>query len=479
MQTIQEPDVLQQPFCENGDKNTIPSTATGSQLASLAEGFPLITQQPVTQGGIPPERRDFNGAFNLLSKYNYAIQNGWLPTFKQEVSTAIGGYAEGACLWYIPSTGTYAGQVLMLKSLVANNTYDFTANPDGYIGTYWQIVTSAGGGGGLPLLTPIWSDHLLNDASYLRADTNSWQSGAVYVSAYNHFVDDIDGVTAETETIAGTTITFYRSDDSHKIVLANQASNVEAIYNATGIGYYFILDTTNQRFKLPRNMYGFTGLRTNAGDYVPESLPNITGSFGATQVGYATGTTTGAFSAVTTGTQGLDGGGLGTNHRTFSFNATSSNSVYQNNAPVQQRATQAYLYFYVGNTVQNETSVDVGEITEEINEINSRPYVVETYKNGASWYRVYSDGWCEQGGIFDIGSSAQTGSITVSLLKTFINTNYIALVTPSRGTIINSSTSIMFGTHSLTVSSFAITWLGLNSADNVQFLPWKACGYIN
>lgn len=146
MQTIQEPDVLQQPFCASGDKNTIPSSATGSQLASLAEGFPLITQQPTSQGGVPPERKDFNGAFNLLSKYNYAIQNGWLPTFKTDVSNAIGGYAEGACLWYMPTSGTYAGQVLMLKSLVANNTYDFTANPDGYIGTYWQIVTSAGGG---------------------------------------------------------------------------------------------------------------------------------------------------------------------------------------------------------------------------------------------------------------------------------------------------------------------------------------------
>ena len=220
----------------------------------------------------------------------------------------------------------------------------------------------------LPMFFATYQPRKLNNPSWLRADPYSWHSADLYVSAYAHLADNISGITAQTETIAGTTITFYRLSDEIKVVLPDQETNLDAIYNATGIGYYFVLDTTNRQFKLPRNTYGFTGYRGDAGGYVAESLPNITGSFGATQVGYATGTTTGAFSAVTTGTQGLDGGGLGTNHRTFSFNATSSNSAYQNNAPVQQRATQAYLYFYVGNTVQNETSVDVAEMTEAIND---------------------------------------------------------------------------------------------------------------
>ena len=30
---------------------------------------------------------------------------------------------------------------------------------------------------------------------------------------------------------------------------------------------------------------------------------------------------------------------------------------------------------------------------------NSTAEVVETYYNGGSWYRIYSDGWCEQGGV--------------------------------------------------------------------------------
>lgn len=364
MQTIQEPDVLQQPFCASGDKNTIPSEATGNQLASLAEGFPLVTQQPTTQGGIPPERKDFNGAFNLLSKYNYAIQNGWLPTFKQEVSQAIGGYAEGACLWYMPTEGTYAGQVLMLKSLVANNTYDFTANPDSYIGTYWQVVTSAGGGAAFPLLSFISSDHVLNDASWLRADTFSWQSGNVYSSAYQHLVDDISGITAETETISGTTITFYRATDGHKIVLADQESNVSAIYTATGLAWYYILDTTNQRFKLPRSQYNFVGLRDSVGNYVEESLPNITGKIGTPSNWL--GGNDGCIYTISSGKY-VDSEGHAQYGNYVGINASLSSSTYKDNAPVQQRATQTYLYFYVGNTVQDQTTIDVGEITEDLN----------------------------------------------------------------------------------------------------------------
>jgi hypothetical protein len=121
-----------------------------------------------------------------------------------------------------------------------------------------------------------WSDHLLDDISWLRADTFSWQSGDVYTSAYNHLVQDLQGTTAETETIGSYTVTFYRATDGHKICLADQESAVLNIYNSTGIAWYYILDTTNTQFKLPRTKYGFEGLRTNVGDKIDETLPNVT-----------------------------------------------------------------------------------------------------------------------------------------------------------------------------------------------------------
>ena len=37
-----------------------------------------------------------------------------------------------------------------------------------------------------------WTDHKLNDMSWLNADTFSWQSGDVYVAAYEHLVKDFE-----------------------------------------------------------------------------------------------------------------------------------------------------------------------------------------------------------------------------------------------------------------------------------------------
>ena len=47
--------------------------------------------------------------------------------------------------------------------------------------------------------------------------------------------------------------------------------------------------------------------------------------------------------------------------------------------------------------------------------------VIETYVNGTSWYRIYADGWCEQGG--RIAASSSTSQTNI-LLKTMIDTNY-------------------------------------------------------
>lgn len=139
-------------------------------------------------------------------------------------------------------------------------------------------------------------------------------------------------------------------------------------------------------------------------------------------------------------------------------------------------------------TVYNRNGIpfDIDNIATDLNGKADRdltnctkPYVTETYRNGTSWYRVWSDGWCEQGGIYDYGSSIQSTSVNISLLKSFSNTNYTLEATPSRGTVINTSTSIMSGTHSKQVSSFSFTWLGINTADTVQYVDWTACGYIN
>lgn len=54
---------------------------------------------------------------------------------------------------------------------------------------------------------------------------------------------------------------------------------------------------------------------------------------------------------------------------------------------------------------------------------DAKPYIIETYKNENSWYRIWSDNWCEQGG-FLTTQSFREGLATVTFLKTYKDVFY-------------------------------------------------------
>ena len=284
-----------------------------------------------------------------------------------------------------------------------------------------------------PLFSFVWADHQLNDVSWLRADTFSWQSGDVYTAAYQHLADDINGKTLQSETIGGTTIQFYLADDGHKICPASKESNVSAIYNSTGVAWYYILDTTNRRFKLPRTKWGFTGIRSGVGRYVAPGLPNITGSF-STASDKNLGT--GAFSW-TTDKYSTNGGGQG-GQWGINFSAQNSNSIYGNSDTVQPPATQMYLYFYVGNFTQTALENTAGLNAEMFNDLNAHKVVAvqnPTASNDYTWYRKYADGWVEQGVInVEIGTAIYTFNFPVLMA----NTNYAVMTSVSD--VLNTTT---------------------------------------
>ena len=135
MQTLTQPTLLLKPFAESGDKNTIPSVNTDTsnpQLADLTSGFPQITSMSPDNGGLPPERKDFNGLGYLTTTYDYFYQAGGTFTWNDTICQAIGGYPLGARLWYTDSNG----DTNILRSTKGNNTDNFTTNPS-FIGTSW------------------------------------------------------------------------------------------------------------------------------------------------------------------------------------------------------------------------------------------------------------------------------------------------------------------------------------------------------
>lgn len=225
----------------------------------------------------------------------------------------------------------------------------------------WRAFNS---GSNMPLLTSIWSDHLLNDMSWLRADTFSWQDGNTYTSVYKELEQEY--ATGTTEEISG--ITFKRTTSGFKIADVSQEQAILDLYNSNGIAWYYILDTTNKRFKLPRTKWGFKGLRGNVGDYINQNvlLPNITGQIGG-QVIDATeaknNITTGAFYRTTTSNlYGVQTTSLNV-YKNVGMKASLSSSVYSGdgtNTLIDERATQMYLYFYVGNYTQTAIEQTAG-----------------------------------------------------------------------------------------------------------------------
>jgi len=205
-----------------------------------------------------------------------------------------------------------------------------------------------------------WTDHILNEMSWLRSDTFSWHNGDVYVAAYNHLEADITEITPTSETIGSYTITYYPSTDGHKVVLSNMESIVQSIYNETGIAWYYIIDTTNKRFKLPRTKFGFVGYRDGVGNYVQPGLPNIVGEVrgSLTNTSGETGGSGALSSSYVIGDQSF--GFTSGQHYIIKekIDASESNSIYGNSTTVQAPATQMYLYFYVGD-------YDVSHVTQD------------------------------------------------------------------------------------------------------------------
>ena len=79
-------------FASQGDFTIPPITpeSAGSGKFSQQGGFPESTSLPLTQGGFPPDRLDFNGAFNLLSQFIVWYQQGGLLNYSSQFDYEVG-----------------------------------------------------------------------------------------------------------------------------------------------------------------------------------------------------------------------------------------------------------------------------------------------------------------------------------------------------------------------------------------------------
>lgn len=240
MALVNQPPILASSFAVNGDKNTIPTTNSGTEgLASLSLGFPPITQQPVSQGGIPPQRADFNGIFNLITNFLMFIQNGSI-------------FAYSSSLDYQPPAIVYGNNVLY--RCIATNGANTSAGVQPLSNTsYWQPLIPVGGitvSGNTITVTnetgiqikytidtianpPLQSDSsnkIVTSAwvkAYAPSKTGIGASGTWNININGNATNDSQGQTINTTYVKGVT----SSNDTLTITKGNNSNNNVVINN--------------------------------------------------------------------------------------------------------------------------------------------------------------------------------------------------------------------------------------------------------
>ena len=181
----------------------------------------------------------------------------------------------------------------------------------------------------------------------------------------------------------------------------------------------FVVSASGVRLPKVSDILQGTTDATAVGDLIEAGLPNITGGFDSLLFSnthaLATGLTSGAFySEITKDTDDyINKSIISTNnngHNSGRFDASRSSSIYGKSTTVQPQTIKALLYICVATSVKTQIQVDIDNIATDLNgkadkdlsnvtaPVLSAPYVVETWRDGTSWYRKWSDGWIEQGG---------------------------------------------------------------------------------
>lgn len=438
-----QPELLLRIFAEDGTRNTLPlinEDTTNKQRADLTNGFPIYTQGDPSDGKLPPERADFNALGHLTTSYDFFYQAGGVFTYSSNIATAIEGYPKGARLWYTNS----AGVSMLLESTKDDNEDDFT-DDESYIGTSWKIVSFVGiDNSNIRLLDYMFRDKQVNNMSWVISD-GSWLSGSTYTSAYNHLVDAIG----------------YRAVD-----LLNSKNIYVTATNAGFSGYAI------RRSSLDKTVEGtaYYAWNTSSSDSYDKTIyltlnvdsMSVADALQAMQGQRIYKTTDGtAFTAtvnkITSST--VD---------TYTINGSDVDLEVMVGSNGEKIVLQTNDEDSTLNDIYNSTGIawyyllDKGNTRFKLPRTTVRT-VVDTYNDGVNWYRVYSDGWCEQGGY-------NAGNATVTFLKPFSSTNYNIQLT--------DKAYYTNGSEKTNITSFTKTQLVL-TAQYPQGCYWKCSGYIS
>ena len=165
-----------------------------------------------------------------------------------------------------------------------------------------------------------------------------------------------------------------------------------------------------------------------------------------------------------------------------------ANNVSTISATVANNALNAFQLSQ-NNTVSG-TNIFSGDVTFSGNVVRNwgndtvsatePAVIVETYQStlSASGYNVYSNGYCEQWGIYDNSTATDYLEKTVTLIKTYNSTDYLVLI--SIDNTMGGGYGNMVGWCNRTTSDFGFKVAP--KADyhgQTRYICWRTAGYID
>lgn len=254
-------------------------------------------------------------------------------------------------------------------------------------------------------------------------------------------------------------------------------SEWQAAISAHGVCGKFVYDSAKKTVRLPKVtgiIEGTTDLSA-LGDLIEAGLPNITANWNSAQYDGGWGTPEGAVYGVKNNSPEYNSSSSGM--RAY-FDASRSNPIYGKSNTVQPQTIKVLYYIVIAQSAKTKLQVNIDNIATDLNNKVSKSdllevqCVVETYVNGTSWYRVYSDRWCEQGGKIPFTATGGWTAGNITFLKPFKDTNYYINGRGNWG----DRVSCDFGVNNKTTTAVNVT-VAINTLTSENG-AWYACGYI-
>ena len=384
---------------------------------TVSAGLPNITGSAESEVNFI---RNGQGAFSQSNQYNYTIgaingaQYGLLKSFNFDASRSSSVYG---------NSNTVQPEAIQYPYFIQIATGSETEN---------NIINEIELNNPYSLFDSKYSDHELNNLSWLKSE-GQWNAKAVYPSAYDKLLKVYNG----TETVEGLSV---------------------KLSTETYTDYDFVLNTADETFRLPLKTKLASG-KAVVGNGMTLGLTD-----GSSYSGTGTG---GSGTLVQMNNYGANIGTSQTAGVPLAVAKVIGITTDPTKSGIELSDSGLYLYFYVGETVQNANLIDAGRIGEVLASHTAQPHIIDTYVNGNSGYRIWSDGYCEQWGI--AGGTADSYR-TITLLKEFKDTSYIILFTETNQTTSDNARNSTVITNNITTKTF---YAYMN-----RFPFWKASGYL-